>query len=407
MINKSPNVYVFIDGLDEGEDELFCTPVQPMNLYDRKTPDVIIKNLFSGRILSKAIKIVTSRPNSFLKLCPECRPKFSVRILGLSDKSRETFCRQLCGNNETYLKVKEKRDANPELRNLCHIPMYCKMITELLKQKSAMDSTHKVRLTSVFVQTFGRYFRETNSQGGFGDLNALKALTKLAFEGVKRNTFTFEATDLSDLNKTTSSTFFRSEVDSQCSLKAILLEGDKKFFFVHLLWQEFFAAVYLNFFTTDQEFDAVAARLTENRWNTVTKFSFGFQNKDTNGKLKRIFPEFNTNISQTKLSTFKQLISTPLDIGNSRPQFFWAFEADDVVFVQEAATLLPPEIVVTSSDPITTTSVLTYVLSNITTAKKQIWMERSIRPFKFHGEVFKMLMEVANSNGHKVSLYQD
>jgi len=108
IIDDLCDVYILIDGLDEAENVVFSSPSKTTGMFETATADKIIKNIFEGRFLINAKKIITSRPDAYLSLHPKCKPDFTVQFLGLSKKSQIELSKHICKNNdETYTKVQE------------------------------------------------------------------------------------------------------------------------------------------------------------------------------------------------------------------------------------------------------------------------------------------------------------
>jgi len=257
LINDSCEVYIIADGLDEAEDKLFSSPLDPasqMGLYENATPDVIIKNLLAGRIFPKAKKVVTSRPDAFLNLHTDFKPNFNVRILGLSPESQEKLGLLLCNKSDAdYSKVKEKLDANPDLRSFCYNPLQCNITIQVLRQMEFSENVSKITSSLIFIENLLRTLRR-NKDLHTELLQTVKELAKLAVSGMKEDKFIFEKKDLNNLKHETLRQFFSAKAAFIRLPGENILEGDKRFFFTHLLWQEFFAAMWLMFLANENEF---------------------------------------------------------------------------------------------------------------------------------------------------------
>ncbi|XP_078493785.1 uncharacterized protein LOC144749285 [Ciona intestinalis] len=69
-----------------------------------------------------------------------------------------------------------------------------------------------------------------------------------------------------------------------------ILEGNKRSYFTHLTWQEFYAAVYLMLFVSFREFKQLKSIFKYTQWSVVVKFMFGICNLHAYKQLKLIFP---------------------------------------------------------------------------------------------------------------------
>jgi len=64
------------------------------------------------------------------------------------------------------------------------------------------------------------------------------------------------------------------------------MEGDKKFYFSHLTWQEFFVAVNLMLVASRDEFEKALEHLFDDRWEVVSRCLYGFCNSSVMKSLK-------------------------------------------------------------------------------------------------------------------------
>jgi len=274
---------------------------------------VIIKNLLAGRIFPKAKKVVTSRPDAFLNLHTDFKPNFNVRILGLSPESQEKLGLLLCNKSDAdYSKVKEKLDANPDLRSFCYNPLQCNITIQVLRQMEFSENVSKITSSLIFIENLLRTLRR-NKDLHTELLQTVKELAKLAVSGMKEDKFIFEKKDLNNLKHETLRQFFSAKAAFIRLPGENILEGDKRFFFTHLLWQEFFAAMWLMFLANENEFREVLKVLSGTRWKVVLKFAFGLQNVEATKQMITQFESLQgksgASLLSKQMSSFAQISS--------------------------------------------------------------------------------------------------
>jgi len=211
LINDSCEVYIVADGLDEADDKLFSSPLDAnsqMGLYNKATSDVIIKNLLAGRILPKAKKVITSRPDAFLNLHSDFKPNFNVRVLGLNLESQKALGLLLCNKSDAeYSKVEEKLDANPDLRAFCYNPLQCSITVQVLMNKQISETDSRIMSALILVENLLCMFRRNKHlQDELHD--TVGGLAELAMQGMKDDRFIFEKEELTDLKHETLKQFF-------------------------------------------------------------------------------------------------------------------------------------------------------------------------------------------------------
>jgi len=411
LINDSSEVYIVADGLDEADDKLFANPLDlasHMGLYDHATPDVIIKNLLAGRILPQAKKVITSRPDAFLNLHADCKPKFNVRILGLSQESQKTLGFLLCKKCDAeYSKVKEKLDANPDLRSFCYNPLQCSITVQVLRWMDPTRNLSQITSTLIFVENFLHVLKRNQSLLR-ELLQTLRNLTELALNGMKDGKFIFEKKDLTDLKYETLKQFLFVKTSSIWLSGESILEGDKRFFFSHLLWQEFFAAIWLMFVSDKKQFTELLKVLSDNRWKAVLKFAFGFQNNDVKKKIMNMFQRLQSKSDDSlfaeKCKAMRKFHQNALDNGGLAEPCRWALEANQPALNTDLAERLPRKL----SLPLTLTQcdacAIAHALSIEPFIPRKISMESgsTTNGTILQGDSLRILMDAVNTNGHEV-----
>ena len=348
LINDSCEVYIVADGLDEADDELFSSPLDAnsqMGLYNKATSDVIIKNLLAGRILPKAKKVITSRPDAFLNLHSDFKPNFNVRVLGLNLESQKALGLLLCNKSDAeYSKVEEKLDANPDLRAFCYNPLQCSITVQVLMNKQISETDSRIMSALILVENLLCMFRRNKHlQDELHD--TVGGLAELAMQGMKDDRFIFEKEELTDLKRETLKQFFLSKTASIRRPGENILKGEKKFFFTHLLWQEFFAAMWLMFVSDEKQFRDSTEDLSGNRWRVVLPFTFGLQNNVVAEKIVVLFESFkgksDDSLFCNKCKALRKFHYNAVDHGSTMEACRPALEAKQPSLDENVAERLP------------------------------------------------------------------
>ena len=405
-INERCDVYILIDGLDEAENGVFSNPSKTIRLIDTATADQIIKNVFEGRFLKKAKKLVTSRPDAFLSLHPKCKPDFTVQILGLGKESQIKLSKHICDNNdETYTKVQEKLEMNPDLAALCYIPLYCKLVVEQLKILPERSSLSYITSTHIFIQTLYEY---VTSEDDFfrGDVDALLKMMKLALNDIEQKKFIFALRDCPVNERQVFTNFLKVKTDS--SLKRKILDGSRQFFFVHLLWQELFAAMKLMLFTDKTQFEEYLEKLCTDEWKSVVHFLYGLLNGALQKRLNEMFV-FPSAFFPEKCQLLRDFVRQSVDTDGEFVPFNHlvvpcsrAFEADQQIITEKVIDLLPDTLKLPEDIQPKDAVAISYVLSYNSRSQRKFTIEMN-GPSTFHGKSLKILLEAANFNSHRVS----
>ena len=404
-INERCDVYILIDGLDEAEGGLFTSHSKTISLFETSTTDNIIKNMFQGRFLKNAKKLVTSRPNAFLNFAQNVN-QLSTCNSGSQRRITKKLSIQICDNtDETYAKVQAQLEVNPDLAALCYIPLYCKIIVEQLKNSPESASLTHITSTHIFIQTLYEYIA-SGDEHLRGDVDCLLKVMELALNGIKKNKFIFSLRDYPDNEKKIFTDFLNVETNS--SLKGKILDGSKQFFFVHLLWQELFAAMKLMLFADEKQFQEYLHEFSNYRWRSVVHFSYGLLNDGSQTKLAEIFG-FESELLRVKFEHLKALVRQSIYTDESfdpRNHLVlpcsWAFEADQRTLTEEVIAFLPDILMLPGGIQPKDAAAISYVLSYESQYERKFSIEM-IRSSTFRGKSLKLLLDAANLNGHKVS----
>jgi len=347
-IMQTQRTFIITDGLDEVDAELLKSRAPDISLYDYTYPDKILKNLLSGHLLPNAKKVISSRPGAFHQLHPVYRPHFVVQVTGLNYSSQNLLIEQLCSNNADRARVKKQLESQQNIAMFCVNPMHCIMVVKHLLHKQH-QKIEVVSLSQVFVSTFVSCIRSDHFKG---NLENIVQLTLLAFDGLEKNQFVFTWADLRG-GKNVTEVFLRLGVISKTQFHMKILDGDKRFFFAHLQWQEFFAALHLMFVVSVDEFSEAASHFHQPRWTIVVKFMFGFFAPGIGDMAAIVFPNQPKHDFEHKKQILENIIPTSVSFGTLRKQtdFFkvcgWAFEANSHSITQRFIVSLPQRIQLT------------------------------------------------------------
>ncbi|XP_063049979.1 NACHT, LRR and PYD domains-containing protein 1 homolog [Engraulis encrasicolus] len=246
-LEESPEkVLLLIDGFDELQfpvSELRKSPVK-----DLTTPapvDAILGALLKGRILSECHLLVTTRPTATDKLNKLLkRPVRCTEILGFSEEGVHDYFKSFC-EDEFWEKALGRVKENETLYTSCFIPVICWIVCTVFRVEVA---TGLETTTAIFVR-FVKILLDEHCQGlGQPVPDLLLSLGQLAESGIQRQQVLFDKESVeATVSDPTSFPFL---------CKFLLKEtGEKKemFSFMHLSFQEFFAALHYRYTSEEHQ----------------------------------------------------------------------------------------------------------------------------------------------------------
>ena len=411
-IVSNGNVVIILDGLDEADVDNFAIEAPSVNVYELADPFHILLNLISGNLLPYARIIVTSRPNQFYSLHFKHRPKFVVEILGLDEEAQNQLILQICpGKHE---KIQETLQKNSSVFDYCYVPInFILTILCLMDEDSDADF---VSVTKILSSACGKYSRGEQLRG---KTPKLADLSKLAYTGFCKRQIVFQREELKQdgFEESTVDSFLNTSLaDTSFVFSPTIMEGDKKIYFSHLVWQEFFVAVHLMLIASKDEFKNSLPHLFDDRWEVVSRCLYGFCNSSAMKLLKGA-----TNISCEKTllkekrdllvneaaSYLKKLPHHQIRINNEHETteghkvkfqkiqsiFSWIHEANETDISENLVRLIPDHISIESATNILQerTGILPSDISNllfVTESFLKSW-KLEVNGFPFSGNAFE------------------
>ena len=400
-LNNSVETLIIMDGLDEADINISDENCPEINILSKQTAEVFIKNILRGTILSKAKKLITSRPRQLTSLPKDFRPRFCINIIGLDINAQKQICRDVCVNkpDETFGYVQD----HSELSAYCHVPFNCILVmlsVNSLKTKKSgtCDNFLPCTLTGILSFVLIKFINSGHYRGRF----VCDRIANLAWNGFKQKKNNFNESDISEANLT------------KDDLKDMFVTFPNKIrfyfchstYFCHLVMQEFFVALKLIFFMQTEELKKVVSKsfLNKDRFEMVAKFIFGLCNKETFKNLKEmpqfVFPEQQTIVLKTILKTKIIRIIRSGKINDRLIRYFCLlYEMHDTEFTQEIASQLPDRVELNCKMLPTDFEPLHYVLRLKETPTSILNVDSKDH---FHGDCWKRFLE--NDNWKNTSI---
>ncbi|XP_047393553.1 NACHT, LRR and PYD domains-containing protein 3 isoform X3 [Sciurus carolinensis] len=260
IMRRPSRILFLMDGFDELQgafDEhlgVVCT-----DWRKAERGDVLLSSLIRKKLLPEASLLVTTRPVALEKLQHLLDRPRHVEILGFSEARRKEYFFKYFSDEAQAREAFGLIQENEVLFTMCFIPLVCWIVCTGLRQQ--MESGQGLAQTSKTTTAVYVFFLSSllQSRGGGQEqrLSAhLRGLCSLAADGIWNQKILFEERDLRDhgLQEGDVSAFlqmnlFQKEVDCE-----------KLYSFIHMTFQEFFAAMYYLLEEEEAEEDQEAGR---------------------------------------------------------------------------------------------------------------------------------------------------
>ena len=317
-IRENPQrVLIIFDGFDEysRKTEINKDDVQYRNSEEDRMPvHFLLKKILSGKILTGATVLMTTRPNAVSCIR---RPNFdkTVEILGFTTEQVEDYVEKFSKQGDKAETIKQHITSNSNLQAFCYIPVNCFIICSCLLEllSNTGFTSLPTRLTEIYsiaIKMFyfsydDNQYRHDKAEGQqfflkpFKELSSpvqevFKRLGKIAFDGIKEGRLIFESHEVKDLE---SNGLFHRLPDTR---ERPLGERREQYCFLHLTIQEFLAAKYLvDTYSSEDLQKFVSGHIQYGAWRVVMQFVAGLLD-EKEGKSTDIFSDLLPSKTGTK-----------------------------------------------------------------------------------------------------------
>ncbi|XP_044000545.1 NACHT, LRR and PYD domains-containing protein 12-like isoform X1 [Gambusia affinis] len=321
---KSSKLLFIFDGLDESKFPLnFAQNGLCRNATMKTTVDILLTNLFEGKLLPKASVWITTRPAAANKI-PLKHINRVTEVRGFNDEQKEEYFQKKISDKTIAQKVLDHLLSKP-LRSLyimCHIPMFCWISATALQNLLVNEDQAELpkTLTEMYMHFLIKQTELKNQKdyhGGDSDRDMIMKLGKLAFEQLQNGNIIFSEEDLKECNIDLKQAAVYSGICTQIIRKESGLHKKEVYSFIHLSVQEFLAALYVHKTFVDQRKNLLSPKAVipvseggespiiflhksavdmalekdHGRWDLFLRFLVGLSKDKNQGLLKKIFGE--------------------------------------------------------------------------------------------------------------------
>uniref|UniRef100_A0A2K5WM50 NACHT, LRR and PYD domains-containing protein 3 n=1 Tax=Macaca fascicularis TaxID=9541 RepID=A0A2K5WM50_MACFA len=244
IVSKPSRILFLMDGFDELQGA-FDEHIGPLCTDWQKAErgDILLSSLIRKKLLPEASLLITTRPVALEKLQHLLDHPRHVEILGFSEAKRKEYFFKYFSDEAQARAAFSLIQENEVLFTMCFIPLVCWIVCTGLKQQ--MESGKSLAQTSKTTTAVYTFFLSSLLQprGGSQEHRLcahLWGLCSLAADGIWNQKILFEESDLRNhgLQKADVSAFLRMNLFQK------EVDCEKFYSFIHMTFQEFFAAMY-------------------------------------------------------------------------------------------------------------------------------------------------------------------
>ncbi|ETE58487.1 NACHT, LRR and PYD domains-containing protein 3, partial [Ophiophagus hannah] len=349
ILKNEEKLLFIIDGFDElrysfdqPEDYVCIDP------WKKEPVRIILSSLFRKKLLPKSFLIITTRPMALEKLhqCLE-HPRY-FEILGFSTKERQEYFYKFFENKDQAMQAFKFVKQNDTLFTMCAIPLVSWIICTVMKQEMERGKDFQktpYTLTAIYMLYFSSLLKFHHKEFKQEVQANIKGLCSLAAEGVWERKILFMEKEVKKhgLDQENFLPLFLNQSIFKRDIDCI-----QTFSFIHLSFQEFFAAL---FYVLEEREEQHSETQNKNLQTLLEKhksctpdfvvgfrFLFGFLNEEK--RMAELKKEFGWEISPKNKEFLLDWVKYKMDkricFHSQKDMLTYLYETQDDNFVKNA-----------------------------------------------------------------------
>uniref|UniRef100_A0A8C1KQT2 NACHT, LRR and PYD domains-containing protein 12-like n=1 Tax=Cyprinus carpio TaxID=7962 RepID=A0A8C1KQT2_CYPCA len=247
-------VFIF-DGLDESRIKLMFSDSQKVSdVTEISSVGVLMSNLLKGDLLPSALIWITTRPAAANQI-PSNYINRVTEIQGFNDPQKEEYFRKRISDEHQASRIISHIRRARSLHIMCHIPVFCWISSTVLQNILKQDLSAEIpqTLTEMYIyflliQTNMRnqkYEERDPEKLLQSNREVIVKLAELAFSQLMKGNVMFYEEDLRESGIDVNDASVYSGICTEIFREESVIYHRKVYSFVHLSFQEFFAALYV------------------------------------------------------------------------------------------------------------------------------------------------------------------
>ncbi|XP_059405856.1 NACHT, LRR and PYD domains-containing protein 3-like isoform X3 [Carassius carassius] len=249
-------VFIF-DGLDESRITLMISDSQKVShVTEISSVGLLMSNLMKGDLLPSALIWITTRPAAANQI-PSNYINRVTEIQGFNDPQKEEYFRKRISDDHQASRIISHIRRARSLHIMCHIPVFCWISSTVLQNILKQDLSAEIpqTLTEMYIyflliQTKMRNqkYEERHSDKLLqSNREVIVKLAELAFNQLMKGNVMFYEEDLRESGIDVTDASVYSGICTEIFREESVIYHWKVYSFVHLSFQQFFAALYVFF----------------------------------------------------------------------------------------------------------------------------------------------------------------
>uniref|UniRef100_A0A8C1N648 Uncharacterized protein n=1 Tax=Cyprinus carpio TaxID=7962 RepID=A0A8C1N648_CYPCA len=254
IYDKCKVVFIF-DGLDENRISLMFSDCQKVSdVTEVSSLSLLMSNLMKGDLLPSALIWITTRPAAANQI-PSNYINRVTEIQGFNDPQKEEYFRKRISEEHQASRIISHIRRARSLHIMCHIPVFCWISATVLQNILKQDLSAEIpqTLTEMYIyflliQTNMRnqkYEVRDSEKPLQSNREVIVKLAELAFNQLMKGNVMFYEEDLRESGIDITDASVYSGICTEIFREESVIYHRKVYSFIHLSFQEFFAALYV------------------------------------------------------------------------------------------------------------------------------------------------------------------
>ncbi|KAK2915870.1 hypothetical protein Q8A67_000244 [Cirrhinus molitorella] len=272
MYDKYKVVFIF-DGLDESKISLFSNSQKISDVTEISSVGALISNLMTGDLLPSALIWITTRPAAANQI-PSNYINRVTEIQGFNDTQKEEYFRKRISDEHQASRIISHIRRSRSLHIMCHIPVFCWISATVLKKILKQDLNAEIpqTLTEMYIYFLiiqtnmkNQKYEERDPEKLLqSNREVIVKLAEVAFNQLMKGNVIFYEEDLRESGIDVTDASVYSGICTEIFREESVIYHRKVYSFVHLSFQEFFAALYVFYCYLHKKSEVLKMFLTEN-----------------------------------------------------------------------------------------------------------------------------------------------
>ncbi|XP_051741978.1 NACHT, LRR and PYD domains-containing protein 3-like isoform X2 [Ctenopharyngodon idella] len=256
MYDECTVVFIF-DGLDESRITLkFSGGEKVSDVSETSSVGVLMSNLMKGDLLLSALIWITTRPAAANQI-PSNYINRVTEIQGFNDPQKEEYFRKRISDEHQASRIISHIRRARSLHIMCHIPVFCWISATVLQNILKQDLSAEIpqTLTEMYIHFLliqinmrNQKYEERDPEKPLqSNRDVIVKLAELAFNQLMKDNVMFYEEDLRESGIDVTDASVYSGICTEIFREESVIYHRKVYSFVHLSFQEFFAALYVFF----------------------------------------------------------------------------------------------------------------------------------------------------------------